>query len=508
MSYRNPKIIDDKSGLIVSQAINQATATIGQGIVAFGAEEKRREETRKKEQEKRDQIFINLANDMAKNSDLFNANISKASAGLRNVLIPRNEKLLQKINDIQIQQRINGNKDPELSKELSNLRTQVADGNAMAQTYIGVASNLSTDMKDPGAFLRGEKTFRNGADDTSDESAFIYFATGGRPGYTTTWDGDLNVTVSDGKKTYTNTREEFEAKSKNLYIISKGNMRQDENETINKEMYNKTGDLRTDLKVGEAKIGDEIKAGRLYTYSNQPLNTAEVERIITLNAENIGSKLGSLDGDKQAQAIRLRELNIDTDEYQNGTAEKKIELIKQFAETNFLDTKGVEYNKEEGSYSLVGQIGNSTKVNVTESSLTEKDRNAKINVINKSWNNLTKDVDFSTLSAKQRAQYIVNSLPVLGGFGFNEDGNIVIPSNEIDKAAMLTIPEFIENEDTGATDVPNPAFAKKIMKPGKIINIADGNSIERINVLTPLLAETFGLNYQQAEDQARIFLKN
>jgi len=500
MSYRNPKIIDDKSGLIVSQAINQATATIGQGIVAFGAEEKRREETRKKEQERRDQIFINLANDMAKNSDLFNANISKASAGLRNVLIPRNEKLLQRINDIQIQQRINGNKDPELSKELSNLRTQVADGNAMAQTYIGVASNLSTDMKDPGAFLRGEKTFRNGTDDTSDESAFIYFATGGRPGYTTTWDSDLNVTVSDGKKTYTNTREEFEAKSKNLYIISKGNMRQDENVTINNEMYNKTGDLRTDLKVGEAKIGDKIKGGRIYTYSNQPLNTAEVERIITLNAENIGSKLGSLDGDKQAQAIRLRELNIDTDEYQNGTAEKKIELIKQFAETNFLDTKGVEYNKEEGSYSIIGQIGNSTKVKGLNN--LEQYRLDTKNNVKKNWK--PTNSDGTTYTNEQRGIAIANAFPFLRtNIGkpnerklvANAKGNLVYYSGEIDDIA---------------TQVYNSNYKNETYEPqysSEEINITGGSYAQNVNTLTKFIQlEDPKIDMLQAENRAMLFL--
>ena len=49
MSYRNPRIIDDKSGLIVSQAIEKASGTLAQGIAVFGAEEKRREEVLKKD---------------------------------------------------------------------------------------------------------------------------------------------------------------------------------------------------------------------------------------------------------------------------------------------------------------------------------------------------------------------------------------------------------------------------------------------------------------------------
>ena len=54
MSYRNPKIIDDKSGLIVSQAMEKASGTLAQGVVAFGAEEKRREEVLEQENKRRD----------------------------------------------------------------------------------------------------------------------------------------------------------------------------------------------------------------------------------------------------------------------------------------------------------------------------------------------------------------------------------------------------------------------------------------------------------------------
>ena len=65
MSYRNPKIIDDKSGLIVSQAIEKASGTLAQGIAVFGAEVKRREEVLKKENERRNDIYIGLANEMS-----------------------------------------------------------------------------------------------------------------------------------------------------------------------------------------------------------------------------------------------------------------------------------------------------------------------------------------------------------------------------------------------------------------------------------------------------------
>ena len=96
MSYRNPKIIDDKSGLIVSQAINQATASLGQGIVAYGAEQKKRREKEALKQKKDAQTIISLANMSSENAALFNNGLKDMSENVRGILITRNERTLKK----------------------------------------------------------------------------------------------------------------------------------------------------------------------------------------------------------------------------------------------------------------------------------------------------------------------------------------------------------------------------------------------------------------------------
>ena len=83
MSYRNPKIIDDKSGLIVPQAIEKATATLGKGIVAYGLEEKKRAAEQKKIDDKNNQTFITLANAHAKNSAIFDAGLTGMSTSMQ-----------------------------------------------------------------------------------------------------------------------------------------------------------------------------------------------------------------------------------------------------------------------------------------------------------------------------------------------------------------------------------------------------------------------------------------
>ena len=111
MSYKNPRIIDDKSGLIVSQAIEKASGTLAQGIAVFGAEEKRREEVLKKENERRNDIYIGLANQLSVDATEFNAKLKEGPENLRNIMIPNTQSLLEQINYIDIDQKINGNKE-------------------------------------------------------------------------------------------------------------------------------------------------------------------------------------------------------------------------------------------------------------------------------------------------------------------------------------------------------------------------------------------------------------
>ena len=366
MSYKNPKIIDDKSGLIVSQAIDKATATLGQGIVAFGAEEKRREEVRKKEQERRDKIYIGLANDMAKDSTLFNKGISKGSTELRNTLIPRNEMLLKRINDIQVQQQINGNRDPELSKEISNLRIQISDGNNFAESYMETATLLTKTMEDPQAFVLGEKTFTM-IDGSQDESETIFNAIGGNPNYTRSFTSDLSVIVTNKTtgQSFKNTREEFEAKAKNLYITKKTNTADQETTSMKSKIYNKDGSANYLLLKGmpSATIIEESDGkGYVARYKTQILDTDTIDSLKKELRANTFAYVESFVGE-QEQSLYLKDIGITGEklkEYQNGNSNDRKELIKDSSDLLFESNSGV--TKENDKYVIKTKIGNSTKI--------------------------------------------------------------------------------------------------------------------------------------------------
>ena len=71
MSYRNPKIIDDKSGQVLGQAIAQGAQNISKGIMGMEAQyqaaQKRKEEKAKADQLKRDRDSDSMVNAIEKN---------------------------------------------------------------------------------------------------------------------------------------------------------------------------------------------------------------------------------------------------------------------------------------------------------------------------------------------------------------------------------------------------------------------------------------------------------
>ena len=364
MSYKNPKIIDDKSGLIVSQAMERASGTVAQGIVAFGAEEKRREEVLKRENEKRDAVFVGLANEMAENSALFDTELEKGGSELRNVLIPRNEGLLKEINSIDIEQQINGNKDPRLAKRRSDLVRQISNGNTFAKSYIETASNLTEIMKDPQAFLIGQKTYveRGGS---KEESEAILLATGGSSDFVTSFGDDLSITITNKrtKQSFKNSREQFESKSKNLFITKDYNTAVVETKSLRDSIYNEDGtisyQLLKEMPPPQIKPLKEIP-GYITNYSIQEVNK---EFVSNLQTENIDKTLAAINSytSKQKQALFLKDIGITGDKlkkYQDGDNTIRRGLIKTSSDLIFKSNSGITKIEGTENYIIKTQIGN------------------------------------------------------------------------------------------------------------------------------------------------------
>ena len=169
MSYRQPQIIQDKSGMIIPQALAQASGAIAKGIQTLGIEEKKRKAEERKKAEQDNRQLIAIGNAHAKDSAIFNAGLKDMSESMRNTLITRNERSLNRIDEIKRAQIIDGNTSPALSKELGGLQQNILEGNSLAKTMIATSGNLDTLLKE---YEKMGKTmfYRNGEDGTNERS--------------------------------------------------------------------------------------------------------------------------------------------------------------------------------------------------------------------------------------------------------------------------------------------------------------------------------------------------
>ena len=89
MSYRNPKIIDDKSGQVLGQAIAQGAQNISKGIMGMEAQyqaaQKRKEEKAKADQLKRDRDSDSMVNAIEKNAANKTAQYKRQQDLMKNV---------------------------------------------------------------------------------------------------------------------------------------------------------------------------------------------------------------------------------------------------------------------------------------------------------------------------------------------------------------------------------------------------------------------------------------
>jgi hypothetical protein len=402
MSYRNPKIIDDKSGLIVPQAIEKATATLGKGIVAYGLEEKKRAAEQKKIDDKNNQTFITLANAHAKNSAIFDAGLTGMSTSMRSALITRNERILDRINEIQIQQQINDNADPRLSKELGELQMQITEGTNLGKTMIATAGMLSEEIKDPAAFKEGRRFFTVGEDGTTDESEAIVRGFGGDPGYkasTIEKNGMLYAKVVDPNgKVFEIPAKEFESKTQDLIINKDKDASVEEINLIKSELYNGK-EIKGGLIEQSIDYAGEERNGRIYTGSRKILNKDRVDAAKQQASDNSLAFIESMAGNNQVQGLYLRDLKISKEIWQDPstTDEQKREIMKTASNKLFDLTSGVKYDESTGNY-YVNEDQFSTQISPSETERSQEENKRLVDNFKKEGKLTTEDLGLSSNS--------------------------------------------------------------------------------------------------------------
>ena len=352
MSYRNPQIIQDRSGEIIPQALAQATGAIAQGVAKFGAEQKREREKRELERKQFNQSMIKLSNEQAADASLFNKGLEGMSNSMRQQMVLGNNAALERIYEIKKAQ-MRGNADPALSERLAQEQMKIATYNELAKAAIGATGDLpemvrNYDQAGKTMFLTQDK---NGSIAESDA---LFNGFGGAPGYQAglKYKGDGTMVAwaknKEGKYFEINAQN-FPERMQNLTIQAKNPV----NEMVDSQssmLYDEKGNFLPNVVDGEAVLtrGDVNELGQSTSYERQALNTTQINKVREELFENNLAKINSAEGNRQLQDYYLDMFNIDVDatSWRNLSPEDKQKKVYASSDEIFFNSTKIEEVKK------------------------------------------------------------------------------------------------------------------------------------------------------------------
>lgn len=343
MSYRNPQIIQDRSGEILAKGFSQAAESIAQGITTLGVQRRKEREKRELEDKQFNKDLIALSNEKAKNAAIFNKGLKGVSESMRQEMLKANEDALQKIYEIKRAQ-LSGNSDPALADELAREQMKITGYNEMVEAGIGATTGLNEAVDNYEEC--GRTIFlANGKDGTKDESRTLFFAWGGAEGYEKGFryeDGDMVAyarKIGEGNKEYVIPRSEFSERMLNL-TKQMDNVEVNASERVAQGFFQDEGkgkDLLTTIKV-DNKVEFEInEAGEKRRVEKQYFDTEFIDTQKLKSFNEIKADLDSVDGDSQQQQFYLDTLLIDytPEGWQEMNDEEKAKILNDVNDTIF-----------------------------------------------------------------------------------------------------------------------------------------------------------------------------
>ncbi len=343
MSYRNPQIIQDRSGEIIPQAIAQATGAIAKGITTLGVQRRKEREKRELEDKQFNKDLIVLSNEKAKNAAIFNKGLKGVSESMRQEMLKANEDALQKIYEIKKAQ-LSGNSDPALADELARQQMKITGYNEMVQAGIGATTSLNEAVDNYEEC--GRTIFlANGKDGTKDESRTLFFAWGGAEGYEKGFryeDGEMVAyakEIGEGNKEYVIPRSEFSERMLNL-TKQMDNIEVNSSERVAEGFFEDGGkgkNLLSTIKVDTKVEIEKNEAGENRRIEKQYFDTEFVEAQKIKSFDEIKADLDSVDGDSQQQQFYLDTLLIDytPEGWQELGDEEKSKVLNDVNDTVF-----------------------------------------------------------------------------------------------------------------------------------------------------------------------------
>lgn len=353
MSYRNPQIIQDRSGEILAKGFENFGASIAQGINTLGANRRKEREKRDAENKLLGEKMIELGNLKAQDSAAFNKGIKGLSKSMREQMTIANNVNLDRIYEIKKAQ-LYGDANPELSEELAVLLGKTNTYNGLAESMLGSIPILG-EMVDNWPKAGRTEFFTEGKDGTTAESQAFVMGIGGAEGYEAGMnykeDGQLIAWAKDDKGNYYEINaEDFPGRS-NGFTVTAPDAVGDQIASQDKLIYDESGkkflttltDGQENEYVLEPGVNDK---GKKVSYNKQYLNSKVIKGSVSELAASNVIALRNENDNKQVQQHLLDKFNIDltADEFRALSDNEQQEAVNKPTEALFFD--GTEITKE------------------------------------------------------------------------------------------------------------------------------------------------------------------
>mgnify|MGYP003639093618 FL=1 len=496
MSYRNPQIIQDRSGEILAEGIKSFGASVAQGITTRGERLRKEREKRELENKQYNKDLILLSNKKAEDASLFNEGIKGVGESMRQELLKANEASLQRIYEIKKLQ-LSGNADPALSDELAREKMKIQGYNEMAETGIAqtaVLAELVENWDEGGSTI----FLNNGPDGTDAESKAFAFGFGGHKDYESgfRWENGEMVAFAkkkgEGNKEYVIPRSGFTQRMNSL-TREMDNMQVNVSDEVGSKVFDEGG--------AGSNFNDSIKTRSEYSYQTQKGtgktmkvqtmfidNTAKMDEILKETINDVKASLDGVAGNKQelnhyldsVAATRIvdgKEKVVDADDWLSMTKEERSVLAKKVGDTLFFNRTGLE--EKDGQY-----------FKVLESKSVDDQKESYDYILNK----------FQSKEFSDNKEW-ASEVSTLMGYG--DDEKFVLQE---DGSFKVTLKEREEPDLSGMTGTPEEREAEKKRRretapfKTKIINI-------NRRTLTNRLMKGAGLSYADADTLAAKIMK-
>ena len=332
MSYREPKIIDDKSGLVLGQAIAAGAQNISKGIIAGQARKEKEEAKKKLEAERKlakEQQRISQTSKAIKDSyadqaawaEKLNGNLE----GLNDFTVEQMNGYMEVAKNLELE-RINGAYGPDYLKRLEENQKNIAMTNEFASGIIGARADAGAVIDMTEKQRTSDTAFIPVYGDTGELAEDAVYAIGGLKGYKIGYDKTKGVRITrPGEDDAFIDMKTWNSISGNLYYHRKDNTTTDMQGIITETMQveNSAGKMvldtnmisTTPVGIGTGTvipgiplepISSGVKNG-YYTFK-QPFNKEAVDNLKNKVMQGVFEKIESFGPETYKQNVWMKDL--------------------------------------------------------------------------------------------------------------------------------------------------------------------------------------------------------